>query len=810
MAEPSSSTATARAHPIRLTVLAANGLVKRDLFSLPNPFAVVTTDGSDLRQTAIFKKALTPYWNETFDMLRLPILFCLSLLTTFSSFCSSVRESSKIQIQVFDQRKFKRNDQGFLGSVSITVGDVLNLNQGGSVIQNLELQPGADGQIVHGNLMFSLATEGQDISRDSQATQQLDLARSFNDMRVSPSSTPTGGASNTLPSRSRSSQPPPTPYSSLAPSTPHHLQPSHSFSSLPTRNPEIQRSPHSSEPVALPPHHSPEQPAAPAPAPAIAPTPVAQPAPVEEALPPGWELRHDPRGRSYYVDHNTRTTTWNHPPPSLSAPIPAAHTPSSARTGETVLSPNTTNADGTYADVRLPLGWEERRTPDGRPYFVDHHTRTTTWNDPRRTSASASVATSTALANRAALGPLPSGWEMRMTSTRRIYFVDHNTRTTTWDDPRLPSTVDADAPQYKRDYRRKVVYFRSQPSMRLVADAKCDVRVRRGWVFEDSFAAIMRVRPEDLRKRLMVKFEGEDALDYGGVSREWFFLLSHEMFNPSYGLFEYSAHDNYTLQINPASGVNPEHLDYFKFIGRVLGLAVFHHRFLDAYFVPSFYKMVLGKKVNMKDLEAVDYELYKGLTWMLENPITGVLEETFSVTEDRFGEHVIVELRPGGAAQDVTEANKEDSARSWRGLGDVLPLDLLRVFDEHELELLIGGMTEIDMDDWTRFTDYRGYEKTDRVIEWFWACLRSWPAERKARLLQFTTGTSRVPVNGFKDLQGSDGPRRFTIEKSGDPNGLPRSHTCFNRLDLPPYEDYESLERKLRFAIEETEGFGQE
>ena len=132
-------------------------------------------------------------------------------------------------------------------------------------------------------------------------------------------------------------------------------------------------------------------------------------------------------------------------------------------------------------------------------------------------------------------------------------------------------------------------------------------------------------------------------------------------------------------------------------------------------------------------------------------------------------------------------------------------------------------------DDWTKFTDYRGYEKTDQVIEWFWQCIRSWPAERKSRLLQFTTGTSRVPVNGFKDLQGSDGPRRFTIEKSGDPQGLPRSHTCFNRLDLPPYQDYESLESKLLFAIEyvlsfvrsglvtdellyrrETEGFGQE
>ena len=72
----------------------------------------------------------------------------------------------------------------------------------------------------------------------------------------------------------------------------------------------------------------------------------------------------------------------------------------------------------------------------------------------------------------------------------------------------------------------------------------------------------------------------------------------------------------------------------------------------------------------------------------------------------------------------------------------------------------------------------------DEVIQWFWKCIRSWPAERKSRLLQFATGTSRIPVNGFKDLQGSDGPRRFTIEKAGDPSQLPKSHTCFNRVSL--------------------------
>lgn len=98
---------------------------------------------------------------------------------------------------------------------------------------------------------------------------------------------------------------------------------------------------------------------------------------------------------------------------------------------------------------------------------------------------------------------------------------------------------------------------------------------------------------------------------------EFFFLLSHEMFNPFYCLFEYSAHDNYTLQINPHSGVNPEHLNYFKFIGRVVGLAIFHRRFLDSFFIGAFYKMMLRKKVSLQDMEGVDEDLHRNLTWTL-------------------------------------------------------------------------------------------------------------------------------------------------------------------------------------------------
>lgn len=113
------------------------------------------------------------------------------------------------------------------------------------------------------------------------------------------------------------------------------------------------------------------------------------------------------------------------------------------------------------------------------------------------------------------------------------------------------------------------------------------------------------------------------------------------------------------------------------------------------------------------------------------------------------------------------------------GFNELIPADLVNVFDERELELLVGGIADIDVEDWKKHTDYRGYQEQDDVIQNFWKIVRTWDAEQKSRLLQFTTGTSRIPVNGFKDLQGSDGPRRFTIEKSGDPGALPKSHTWY-------------------------------
>lgn len=400
-------------------------------------------------------------------------------------------------------------------------------------------------------------------------------------------------------------------------------------------------------------------------------------------LPAGWERRVDNLGRTYYVDHNTRTTTWTRPSANYNESaqrsqreanmqmerrahqnrtLPEDRTgasspnlsdrqantpPNGASSSAAAATANAVSMMATGATTagtgELPPGWEQRFTPEGRPYFVDHNTRTTTWVDPRRQQyirmyGANTGGTTIQQQPVSQLGPLPSGWEMRLTNTARVYFVDHNTKTTTWDDPRLPSSLDRDVPKYKRDFRRKLIYFRSQPALR-IQSGQCHIKVRRNNIFEDSYAEIMRQSASDLKKRLMIKFEGEDGLDYGGLSRyvlfffffslidcttgltpprrEFFFLLSHEMFNPFYCLFEYSAHDNYTLQINPHSGINPEHLNYFKFIGRVVGLAIFHRRFLDSFFIGAFYKMMLGKKVTLQDMEGVDQDLHRNLTWTL-------------------------------------------------------------------------------------------------------------------------------------------------------------------------------------------------
>lgn len=342
------------------------------------------------------------------------------------------------------------------------------------------------------------------------------------------------------------------------------------------------------------------------------------------ALPqlPDYEMRTTAQGQVYFYHIPTGVSTWHDP-----------RIPKDLEVAPEDLGP-------------LPPGWEQRKTLSGRIYFVDHNNRTTQFTDPRinaqvltalRRQQNGGLPTvlSTPVASSSTVSAAPSsssssnaGPQILTNGVRRgNESTPTSSRTTTVEaSPRpappndLPQGLLDGAeflPKYRRDLVTKMRGLRTELQALQPQSGHCRLEVSREEIFEESYRLIMKMRPKDMRKRLMVKFRGEEGLDYGGVAREWLHLLSREMLNPQYGLFQYSRDDHYTLQINPDSGVNPDHLSYFHFVGRILGIAVFHGHCLDGGFTTPFYKQLLNKPITLPDIEGVDPELHRSLTWIL-------------------------------------------------------------------------------------------------------------------------------------------------------------------------------------------------
>lgn len=385
------------------------------------------------------------------------------------------------------------------------------------------------------------------------------------------------------------------------------------------------------------------------------------------------------------------------------------------------------------------------------------------------------------------------------------------------------------------DFDNKKGYFRSRirEQHMHVPSAPLRLCVRRAYLLEDSYNQLRMRSNQDLNGHLSVHFQGEEGIDAGGLTREWYQLLSRVIFDKGALLFTTVGNES-TFQPNPNSVIQTEHLSYFKFVGRVVAKALLDGQLLDVYFTRSFYKHILGVKVTYHDIEAIDPGYYKNLKWMLENDISDFLDLTFTIDADE-EKHILYEktevtdceLIPGGRNVRVTEENKHEYVdlvaehrlttairpqinafmESFNGL---VPKELISIFNDKELELLISGLPEIDFEDLKANTEYNGYTSASPVVQWFWEVVQSFSKEDMARLLQFITGTSKVPLEGFKALQGISGTQRFQIHKAyGSRERLPSAHTCFNQLDLPDYSSKEQLQERLLLAIHEAnEGFG--
>ncbi|GMG55812.1 unnamed protein product [Ambrosiozyma monospora] len=378
------------------------------------------------------------------------------------------------------------------------------------------------------------------------------------------------------------------------------------------------------------------------------------------------------------------------------------------------------------------------------------------------------------------------------------------------------------------EFDNKRIYFDQKLHLGDTQKQGLSITISRDQVFLDSYRALFFKPPDLIRKgNLEIHFRGEEGVDAGGLTREWYQVLARQMFNPDYALFTPVASDKTTFHPNRTSWVNPEHLSFFKFVGMIIGKAVYDGFMLDCHFSRAVFKQMLGRSVSLKDIESLDLDYYKSLVWMLENDITDIIVETFSVETDDYGEHKIIDLKENGRDIAVTQENKQEYVKlivEYRlktsikdqitnfleGFHQIIPKDLVSIFDDQELELLISGLPDIDVDDWKNNSNYVNYSASSAQIQWFWRAVKSFDQEQKAKLLQFATGTSKVPLNGFKELSGVNGVSKFSIHRVyGATDRLPSAHTCFNQVDLPEYESYEKLRGSVLLAITEGhEGFG--
>uniref|UniRef100_A0A5B7A4B3 HECT-type E3 ubiquitin transferase n=1 Tax=Davidia involucrata TaxID=16924 RepID=A0A5B7A4B3_DAVIN len=355
-----------------------------------------------------------------------------------------------------------------------------------------------------------------------------------------------------------------------------------------------------------------------------------------------------------------------------------------------------------------------------------------------------------------------------------------------------------------------------------------EMLIDRSHLLAESFEYIARADPEVLRSGLFMEFKNEEATG-PGVLREWFFLACQEIFNPQNALFVACPNDRRRFFPNPASKVDPLHLEYFSFSGRVIALALMHKVQIGIVLDRVFFLQLAGQYVSLEDIRDADPFLYNSCKQILEMDAEVVDSDALGLTFVRevedLGSRKVVELRPGGKGISVNSRNRkeyvdlliqhrfvtsitEQVAHFAQGFADILCKSSLQKFFFQSLELedldwmLHGSESAISVEDWKAHTDYNGYKETDPQIYWFWKIVEEMSAEQRKVLLFFWTSVKYLPVEGFGGLAS----RLYIYKTTESYDRLPSSHTCFYRLCFPPYPSKDVMQDRLRIITQEHVG----
>lgn len=344
--------------------------------------------------------------------------------------------------------------------------------------------------------------------------------------------------------------------------------------------------------------------------------------------------------------------------------------------------------------------------------------------------------------------------------------------------------------------------------------------------------SMLQFKALNLYKELKINFVGEVNQDAGGLIREWLTCLIKELQKEDLHLFEKAETDEFSLKINSKLEPTERNIQIFNFIGKLLAKALLENLTINTCFNKYIYKIILEEPIEFQDLAFIDHPLYNSLCELKKMEDLNEQELPFikQYNNEETNEVITEEFITNGENITLTQENFDLYVKCRimnilhndylfineikKGLFALIPESVIKIFTSDELELIVNGQPFIDIVDWQTFTVYDGYVTTDELIINFWDIISELTQEQLAKLLQFSTGSSRVPIGGFRSLESNrENKAPFCITRTEyDPNShsnFIKSHTCFNRLDIPAYPSRDLLAEGLLYIINnEVLGFG--
>lgn len=364
------------------------------------------------------------------------------------------------------------------------------------------------------------------------------------------------------------------------------------------------------------------------------------------------------------------------------------------------------------------------------------------------------------------------------------------------------------------------------------------LRIRRDHITNDSLRQIQS-HPKSIRKSLKVEFVNEQGIDAGGLKKEWFLLLTKELFDENKGLISYKNEKKlaYFAILHKSNNIekanstdDTKNLELYYLLGVFIGMAIYNSIILDITFPKFLYKKLLNPeyKATIEDLKEVEPTMVSNFNKLSKLDDITNLGLKFEISiNDIYDNIKNYELIPNGSNIPVDDTNKfyyinkytrflldeivdKQFTQFFNGFRHAMGTDSLNLFTPFEIQKLVTGSDEynkenskLDIEILKNVSKFTNCSNDDIIVIWFWKYFEHLSIMQQKRLLRFITGTDRIPALGLSSIQ-----LKITILIDNKfSTRLPISHTCFNEICLWEYESFDILRAKLDTAINESEGF---